>query len=865
LAFRVILFSCLMLFWGGVRAFAQAPSSPVRASMSILAGDGYIAVAWRGVTGATAYNVYRSTASGGSYSLVNATPYTGTRYVDTGLTDGTTYYYEITALNGTLESAPSDPISATPQVGPTPPTLSVSGVSGGTVSLTWSTTSGYSYDIYRATSAGGESNRPYSSSSSVPWSDTGLTNGTTYYYKITAISSGVEGALSNEVSAKPIPAPPTLTAVATTSQIQLSWTAPTGATSYILYRGTGTGSTPVSYQTGLTGTSYTDTGLVSGAVYTYSVSAAGTNWTGAQSSVVTSAALAAAPSGLVVGAGNAQISLNWTASVGTTGYNVKRSTVNGGPYTTVNSAPVAASTFTDTGLTNGTLYYYIVTALDAGGESASSNQAAATPAVAPGAPTGLTTTPGNQLVTISWSAVSNATSYNVKYATTSGGPYLTIAPGISGTSFTQYDLHNGRTYYYVVSANDIDVEGANSTEGSATPLETLPGSVTGLAATAGDGQVSLTWTPVYGARSYNIYRSAGTAGAEGPIPYLTAINSLPFVDSGLTNGTRYYYQVTAVNGSGESTLSTEVSAMPATAVAPTTRLTASQAIQIASSFCTTIGAPVTDTATATYPAPPVSANTEDHYWQPRWLVRLGTKAVVEVVDATSVVANYYNYDLSRQLNAANQAAGTPLTASAAVQAANTAVQATAQTEALGTAETQFILFANPATTADDVWKVILPRQAQSIPYVSEEAIVLLQAETGAVRSLSLVYPSPTPATATLSVSQTQGVSTAAGQLVTSGIAGATFVSAQQAWTQTNTFWLNGDPTPQSGAAHAVWICTYTVSGMTVEVWVDAQTNTVVGGRELILAGHKVKGTDQFGNRSSHSKIPNSGGNIRSSK
>lgn len=84
-----------------------------------------------------------------------------------------------------------------------------------------------------------------------------------------------------------------------------------------------------------------------------------------------------APANLVATAANAGASLSWTGSVGATSYNVKRSTVSGGSYTTVGN--VTTPGFVDTGLTNGTHYYYVVTAVNAGGESANSGQAAVTP------------------------------------------------------------------------------------------------------------------------------------------------------------------------------------------------------------------------------------------------------------------------------------------------------------------------------------------------------------------------------------------------------------------------------------------------------------------------------------------------------
>jgi hypothetical protein len=86
-----------------------------------------------------------------------------------------------------------------------------------------------------------------------------------------------------------------------------------------------------------------------------------------------------APANLSALAGVKQISLTWDAVDGAGNYNIKRSEIAGGPYTTVSSVTGSAIKFIDTGLTNGKTYYYVVSAVNSGGESANSNEASATP------------------------------------------------------------------------------------------------------------------------------------------------------------------------------------------------------------------------------------------------------------------------------------------------------------------------------------------------------------------------------------------------------------------------------------------------------------------------------------------------------
>ena len=163
------------------------------------------------------------------------------------------------------------------------------------------------------------------------------------------------------------------------------------------------------------------------------------------------------------------MSLSWTASNAATSYNVKRSTTNGGPYTQLTTT--TQTSYMDMSVTNATTYYYVVTAVNTVGESANSNQASATPTAAPtppAAPTGLTATGGNAQVSLSWTASSGASSYNVKRSTTNGGPYTQTASPTS-TSYVDNSVTNGTTYYYVVTAVNSAGQSGNSNQASATP------------------------------------------------------------------------------------------------------------------------------------------------------------------------------------------------------------------------------------------------------------------------------------------------------------------------------------------------------------------------------------------------------------
>jgi fibronectin type 3 domain-containing protein len=270
------------------------------------------------------------------------------------------------------------------------------------------------------------------------------------------------------------------------------------------------------------------------------------------------------PTGVTATPGNGQITIAWTVVKDVTSYNIYWSTTPG--VTTANGAKItgATSPYVHMGLINGITYYYVVTAVNKDGESAPSAQVSAKLALPE--PTGVTAAPGNGQVTIAWTTVSGATSYNIYWSTTPG---VTTANGAKITGATSPYVHtgliNGTIYYYVVTAVDGNGESTPSSQVSAIPSVTpTPAAPTGVTATPGNGQATIAWTTVSGATSYNIYWSTTPGVTTTNGNKITGATS-PYVHIGLINGTAYYYVISAVDGNGESTPSSQVSALPSAA------------------------------------------------------------------------------------------------------------------------------------------------------------------------------------------------------------------------------------------------------------------------------------------------------------
>ncbi|MBN2573982.1 MAG: hypothetical protein JXP73_05395 [Deltaproteobacteria bacterium] len=450
-----------------------------------------------------------------------------------------------------------------------------SGVSAaaGTLQATvsWGAAAGATgYNVKRSTTSGTGFTTLVSSPTTTasPFSDIGLTGSTTYYYVVSAINTiaTCESANSAEVSVTPAgqctpPLPPVVTAASADGAVTLSWAAVPGAVSYQVARSLAAGTGYATVGSVTTGTTFTDGNVVNGKTYYYVVTASnGSCSSGNSNEVAISAACTppVPPAGLAATPGDGSVTLNWTASAGATSYSVYRNTDGTSIYALINST--SQTTFTDDEVVNGTKYYYIVTASNGSCSSSSSAQVQVTPAcIPPAAPPLVLPTAGDRQISLSWTAPAGATLYRVSRNTAATGAFTQIATP-TAASYLDTPLVNGTTYYYVVAASNGSCWSANSAVVSATPLCTPPSVPATLTATAGDGQITLSWaasTPTPAA--YTLQRKTGAAGAYATVASPTVAS---YTDRNLTNGTTYYYRVSASNGSCSSDYGPEASATP---------------------------------------------------------------------------------------------------------------------------------------------------------------------------------------------------------------------------------------------------------------------------------------------------------------
>ena len=459
----------------------MAPAAPT--NLMAAAGANQVQLSWTAVTGAASYKVYQD---GTALAAVITTP----SHTVTGLTAGTSYSFMVSAVNSVGEGAQSSPAATAT---PLPPAVTGLMATAGShqVVLTWTASADTAVTGYKIRTSGGIADVAVSGRTTTTGTVTGLTAGREYSFTIAAVAGSTESTQSDPVTAVPAPPVPTgFSASAGVEQVVLRWdTVTTRTITGYKVRQTVDGSeTEINV---ILTSAHTVTGLTAGKSYTFTIAAVAGSAESAQSTATTAVIpTPAVPAGLSAAAGVAQVVLTWTASTnaGVTGYTIEQ-TVDS-TTSEIDISGRATATHTVTGLTIGKSYSFKIKAVAGSVDSGYSSATSAVPT--PPAVTDLAATAGIEQATLTWraSTTTGVTGYKIRQ-TVDGTTTEIDVTGMSTASHTVSSLTAGKSYSFTIAAVTASVESAPSDAVTAVPT---PPAVTGLMATAGAEQATLTWT-----------------------------------------------------------------------------------------------------------------------------------------------------------------------------------------------------------------------------------------------------------------------------------------------------------------------------------------------------------------------------------
>ena len=565
-----------------------------------------LTLSWNPSSGATSYRLQISIndPSFGAIFLDDAT-LTSTSRVVVSLSSSQTYYWRVSAANSAGSGAFSSSwLFQTVSLPPPPvPTLLMptDGVTAQPLMITlqWNPSSGAtSYELQVATDAGFGSSTIVVDNSGTELSKLvgPFSGSSTYFWRVAATGVGGTSEFSSSRSFTTQPGPPSIptlsspangaTGQATT--LYLGWYPSSGAATYTLQVSTASDfSTTIVNDPAVTTTNRQITGLLNSTTYYWKVSATNGSGTSLYSSVWHFTTIPVPPSAPTLnspsdGATGIDVNptLSWFASSGATTYRVQVSTASDFSSPIVDDATLTSTSKPVSGLTASTLYYWHVSASNAGGASAFSASRQFTTGVGLLPPV-LTIPPDGATgvapaaVDLVWVTVTGATSYHVQIASDAGFSSLVYdAPSVSTWHVQVTSLLNNMTYYWHVSAS----AGSNTTAYSATrSFSTTAGPPsTPVLPSPPDGSIgiptslSLTWSASAGATKYRVQLSTASSFSTTIVDDSTLTSPSRQV-SGLITGTTYYWHASATNSNGTSAWSSTWSftAGGATPTAPT--------------------------------------------------------------------------------------------------------------------------------------------------------------------------------------------------------------------------------------------------------------------------------------------------------
>jgi hypothetical protein len=472
------------------------PSAPL--ALSSTKGTNAVSLTWNvpTTTGSAAisdYVVSYSQSAGGSYTVFNDGVSTNTTTTVTGLTNGSSYYFKVAAVNSAGTGALT---SATPAVVPAQPcsrscVVGDIGPGGGIIFITPATSGNSSGEFFEAApnnwNGGSDANIAWCSSASTSISgSTGTSIGSGKTNTAAVASACTTGASD--------------TAIAYNGGGFSDWFLPSidellqmysQRTAIGGFKATNRGSTAIS-----TTTYWSSTQNSSTQARNWSFATNGNdNWgkyLGFNVRPVRSFSAPSQPISVIASDGDAESTLTWSAPSSSNGsaitdYVINYSTTSGGPYTTFNDGVSTSRTSTVTGLSNGVPYYFTVSAVNAAGTGTASAETAAVTPLAP-APVITSITGSNGQIDVSWGAVNHGgDNYQIWWGTDPTWATNSTMTGTTNTTYNISGLVNGTTYYVRVAGwnNSLSPQvgtTAWSTNASAVPGATPPSVPTSVSA-----------------------------------------------------------------------------------------------------------------------------------------------------------------------------------------------------------------------------------------------------------------------------------------------------------------------------------------------------------------------------------------------
>lgn len=376
---------------------------------------------------------------------------------------------------------------------------------------------------------------------------------------ISGITNGTVGnSWGNDMVLRPTSLPTAPTAVSATdgaysNAVVVTWSGATSAASYSVWRGGNASSaSALLIASDITEQTYSDASTAINTKYYYWVKA--TNSLGSSSfSTVSDSGYSAPSAPLNVSASDGTrtdgVLVTWSAVPNATQYCLFRAATAGATPTQSSSWTTGLCVTNTSAVAGTTYYYYVKAASNTTYPSALSAYDTGYRALAvPTAPTGVSATDGTStnLITISWSTVSGATSYEVWRGTTSSSASATsLATGISAVTYADSTASPAVRYYYWLKA--VNSSGTSSFSASDTGYLGLS-SPAAVSATDGTSttMVTVTWTAAPGAGSNEVWRGT-TASPASATSLATGITAATYSDTTVVPGTLYYYWVKAVN------------------------------------------------------------------------------------------------------------------------------------------------------------------------------------------------------------------------------------------------------------------------------------------------------------------------------